>query len=691
MTINSSPTAVDPVTLTVVYNRLVGICREMGNTMIRTAYSPIFSESRDFSCVLFNSEGDMMAQTEFCPAQVGAIRFVVKWLIAEIGVDSLKPGDVVVHNDPYRGGVHMPEHVVIQPVYYDGELFGYVANIAHLVEIGGQAVGGFAATATEIYQEGLRVPPVWLMREGEYNHDVWRMIMANHRAPRYSWGDLHAMIASLTVAERRVHELLDAYGAEQIKEISRQLMSHAERWMREEIRAIPDGTYTFEDCMEDAREEPVRDWIRLTLVVEDGNILADFSASDPQGEHVLNCSYGVTASGVYNAVFHLADNDIPHNDGAYRPITVVAKPGTITNVVHPGACVGGNTETHPRIWGITMGALAQAVPERVSADTGSTACNFLFGGVHPDSGLYYVHYHFDGVGWGGRHTADGNSHQVIPNGNTQTTPVEIFETRYPFLERSYRLRPDSGGAGRHRGGLGSDRELEVRAPEITVSALFDRMITRPWGIFGGAGGDNSELLVKLAGNDEFVRFREAYGVPSNSRVSNIKLHRGDRVLLRTSGGGGFGHAHERDPALVLRDVNEDFVSIEGARNDYFVVIEPEGSGFKINLDATADLRSRVPEPGAAVPIDRDEDVVAPGVLAAIDLQNSEPDGHWEELAGHWWDSNVINCQMCGQMIPRDVWVAADGLRVCSHRCDRLYRTYRFPGHGEQTAATETEA
>ncbi|HJN40383.1 MAG TPA: hydantoinase B/oxoprolinase family protein, partial [Chloroflexota bacterium] len=599
MSMKTDSAAVDPVTLTVVHNRLVGICREMGTTMIRTAYSPIFSESRDFSCVLFNADGDMLAQTEFCPAQVGAIRFVVKWLIAEIGAENLKPGDVVVHNDPYRGGVHMPEHVVIKPVYYDDELFGYVANIAHLVEIGGQAVGGFAATATEIYQEGLRVPPVWLIREGEYNHDVWKMIMANHRAPRISWGDLHAMVASLTVAERRVHELLDAYGVEQIKTISQQLLDHAERWMREEILAIPDGVYHFEDCMEDAREEPERDWIRLKLVIEDGDILADFSASDPQAEHVLNATYGVTASGVYNAVFHLADNEIPHNDGAYRPITVIAKPGMITNVVHPGACVGGNTETHPRIWGITMGALAQAAPERVSADTGSTACNFLFGGVNPDSGLYYVHYHFDGVGWGGRHDADGNSHQVIPNGNTQTTPVEIFETRYPFLERHYRLRTDSGGPGRHRGGLGSDRILEVRAPEITMSALFDRMVMKPWGIFGGEGGDNSELLIRLAGSDEFVTFREAYGTPSNSRVSNIKLKRGDRVLLRSSGGGGYGKPEERPVEAVLADVREDFVSIEGARDDYGVAIVATGKDLAVDHGATARLRSR-PLAGRAI-------------------------------------------------------------------------------------------
>ncbi|MBM4438720.1 MAG: hydantoinase B/oxoprolinase family protein, partial [Actinobacteria bacterium] len=513
--------------------------------------------------------------------------------IAEVGADNVKPGDVILHNDPYRGGVHMPEHCVIKPIYYHGELVGYVANIAHLVEIGGMAVGGFAATATEIYQEGLRLPPVWLMREGRYNHDVWRIIMSNHRAPRYSWGDLHAMIASLDVAERRCHELLDVYGFAQIRVISDQLLDYAERWMRAEIRGIPDGEYSFADHMEDALDRPVRDWLRLTLVVRDGSLVADWTASDPQAPHVLNCTYGVTASGVYNAVFHFADNNVPHNDGAYRPITVIAPPGTITNVVHPGACVGGNTETHPRVWGIVMGALAQAVPERVSAATGGTSCNFLFGGTHPHTGRYYVHYHFEGVGWGGRCDADGNSNQVIPNGNCPSTPVEIFETRYPFVFKSYRLRQDSGGPGCHRGGLGSERVLEIVAPTITMSALYDRMVTHPWGLFGGEGGEPSRLLAKRKGTDRFVTFREAYGTLSNSRVANIVLEQGDQLMLCSPGGGGYGPPLARDPELVLLDVEEGFVSERAAREVYGVSLTRVADGYQIDAKGTADLRAGV--------------------------------------------------------------------------------------------------
>ncbi len=587
----------DQVTLNVVYNRLVGICKEMGSTMMRAAYSPIFSESLDFSCVVFDRDGVMLAQSEFSPAQVGAIRFVVKWLIAEIGDDALKPGDVVVHNDPYRGGVHMPEHVVIKAVYHQDKIFGYVANIAHMSEIGGLAPGGFAATATEVYQEGLRLPPVWLMREGEYVQDIWRIIMTNHRAPRYSWGDLHAMLASLNIAERRVHELLESYGADPLRGICADLMAHSERWMRAEIAAIPDGEYYYEDSISNATDPPEADWFRLRVVIDGDSLIADFTGSDPQGPHVMNCTYGVAASAVYNAVLQIVDDDIPHNDGVYRPITVIAPPGTVVNVIEPGASVGGNTETHPRLWAIVLGALAQAVPERASASTGGSSSNFLFGGTHPHTDQYYVHYHLEGVGWGGRDDADGNSNQVVPNGNCPNTPVEIFETRYPFVQKAYRLRQDSGGPGRHRGGLSTERIMEVRTDDITVSAVFNGMVKRPRGIFGAGGGATSELTVKRAGTDEFLTFRDAFGTRSNSRFANIKLTHGDQVRIRTPGGGGFGFPWEREVDLVVRDVEEQFVSLAAARSAYGVAISEHGDDLIVDEATTAELRSAMAAAG----------------------------------------------------------------------------------------------
>ena len=325
------------VTQSVIHNRLVMICREMGIAMMKTSYSTIFNEGLDFSCVIFNRDGEMIAQAEFCPAQLGAILYTVRWAIDEYGLENFDPDDVLIHNDPYRGGCHMPEHTIIKPVYYDDELFGFVANIGHVAEIGGMAPGSFAATATEVYQEGLRLPLVKIMRRGEYVQDIWKIILANHRTPRHTWGDFHAMIGSLHIAERRLHELLDQYGVAVINEACTALMDHAERWMREEIRQIPNGEYSFEDCVEDDGATSDPSWIRVTMVVRDDEIIADFSDSDPQAKGIVNATYGVTASATYNALFHVTDNEIPHNSGCYRPIKIIAPPGTVMNVQASGA------------------------------------------------------------------------------------------------------------------------------------------------------------------------------------------------------------------------------------------------------------------------------------------------------------------------------------------------------------------
>ena len=323
-----------------------------------------------------------------------------------------------------------------------------------------------------------------------------------------------------------------------------------------------------------------------------------------------------------------------------------------------------------------IGALSKAVPERVSADTGGTSCNFLFGGTHPDTDRYYVHYHFDGVGWGGRANADGNSNQVIPNGNCPSTPVEIFETRYPFLERSYRLRQDSGGAGTQRGGLGSERILEVRAPEITVSALFDRMVSGAWGLFGGEDGQQSALLVKRVGHDTFVTFREAYATASNSRVANIVLKEGDQVMLASPGGGGYGDPRARAPEAVRRDVMEGFVSEMAGRDVYGVALQRLNGTLTIDVDETARLRADAPTPAPPTITDETRDIVSA-------VPRSETGGHWEQLKADWWQTDVTNCQLCGQVIPRDVWVSASGIRFCSVECDDRHHDYWLPRQADQ--------
>jgi N-methylhydantoinase B/oxoprolinase/acetone carboxylase alpha subunit len=510
----------------------------------------------------------MIGQAEFCPSQLAASLFIVRWTVDELGVESFEPGDVVLHNDPYRGGAHIPEHSVIRPVFYDGELWGFVANVGHLAEIGGKAVGSFAADATEVFQEGLRIPPVKIVSRDQNNLDLWRLIMANHRTPRNTWGDLNAQIGSLRIAERRVVELLDRYGAERVTEAADELMDYSEHWMRSEISAIPDGTYTFTDYMEDDGVVPDPVEFKVAVTVDADRLVVDWTGSSAQVRGPINATFGVTSGAVYNAVFHLTDSRIPKNSGAYRPIHIIAPPGTVVNVTYPGPSVGGNTETHPKLVDMVTGALAPVMRDKVAAAEGASACNFLFGGVHPKTGDYFANYHLEGCGWGAKDYDDGNDATIVVNGNCRNTPVEIFETRFPLHTVEYSLIPDSGGAGRKRGGLGTRRIIRIgRGAELTVSALFDR--TKPefraWGLEEGLPGGNGAILVKRRGEETFRSFPEAFGTVSASKFTNIVLYEGDEVMLDSPGGGGFGDPRDRDPAEIERDLCEGLITLGAAR------------------------------------------------------------------------------------------------------------------------------
>jgi 5-oxoprolinase (ATP-hydrolysing) len=563
-----SRTAADPETLSIINNAFVNICREMGTTMVRTAYSPIFNESRDFSCAIFDPTGQMLAQGEYCPAQLGAIVCTVEALLRELGSKRIAAGDVIIHNDPYRGGCHMPEHLLIKPIYYGGALMGYAAIVAHFAEIGGMVVGSFAATATEVFQEGLRLPPVRLIRNGERVQEVWDIMLANHRTPRNTWGDLHAMLAALKVAEDRFVALCDKFGSQFILDVSASLLNYAERWMRSEIKAIPDGVYEFEDFMEDdgVGDQKIRMHVKVTVASD--QFTADFSQSAPQVNGPINATLGVTTSATFNALYQLADKGIPKNAGCYRPVRVITKRGTCLDVEYPAPSVGGNTETQPKIVFMILGALAKAIPDRISACEGCTSCNFLIGGVHPKSGEYYAHYHFEASGWGGRATKDGNDCQNHIHGNCRITPVEVFESRFPIRVLSYGLRTDSGGAGKFRGGLASYRTMRVEAPELRVSMLMDHTKSGPWPFDGGMTGSPARISIRKSGEKTFRSFSEAFGTASASKFADIRLHKGDQVRIESCGGAGYGDPRERERALVERDLAEGYISSQAASRLY---------------------------------------------------------------------------------------------------------------------------
>jgi N-methylhydantoinase B len=560
---------IDPVTLTVIDNYCTSTCRDMGVTMMTTAYSPIFNESLDFSCVIFDPAGDMLSQAEFCPSQIGTIKFTVEWTIAELGVDGFEEGDVVIHNDPYRGSGHVPEHMLLKPVFWEGELVAFVANVAHMSEIGAKTPGGLSGDATEIFQEGLLIPPVKIKQRGEDVDDVWKIVLSNHRTPRVTYGDFRAMMSSLDLGERRLHSLIGEHGVELFKDAGRELIEIAERRMRAEIEQIPDGVYEFEDVIEDDGISDRSYPMKLLLTIDGDEVIADFTGSAPQAVGPVNAIYAVTASAIYNAFLHLTDPTIPRNEGCYRPFTIVAPRGTIVNCDFPAPVAGGNTETSPRITDMVFGALADAIPDRVVASCGGTSSPFLFGGRDPRTGDLYAHFHFEGVGWGGRPYADGNNMVVTINGNCRNTPVEVFETRYAaFRVESYRLTSDSGGPGKFRGGLGGERTFTVTVPEVTVSALLNRMHTFPWGILGGEAGAVGGLWVRRAGQPEWRTFVDEFGTMSPSKFSGVSLHEGDQVKILMPGGGGYGNPLEREREMVRRDVEEGFVSAEAAREHY---------------------------------------------------------------------------------------------------------------------------
>lgn len=565
----STQLRIDPVTLTVIDNYLTSTCRDMGVTMMTTAYSPIFNESLDFSCVIFDPHGEMLAQAEFCPSQIGTIKFTVAWTIAELGVEAFEEGDVVIHNDPYRGSGHVPEHMLLKPVFWEGRLVAFVANVAHMSEVGAKTPGGLCGDATEIFQEGLLIPPVKLRRRGEDVQDVWNIVLSNHRTPRVTYGDFRAMLGSLDLAENRIHALISEHGVDVFRRAGDELMDVAERRMRAEIEQIPDGSYAFEDAIEDDGIGEGNFPMKLLLTIDGSEVIADFTGSARQARGPVNAIYAVTASAVYNAFLHLTDPTIPRNEGCYRPFTVIAERGSIVNCDFPAPVAGGNTETSPRLTDMVFGALSAAIPDRVVASCGGTSSPFLFGGTDPRDGSPYAHFHFEGVGWGGRPWGDGNDMVVTINGNCRNTPVEVFETRYPaFRIESYRLLEDSGGPGRFRGGLGGERIFTVTTPEVTVSALLNRMRTEPWGVLGGGAGAVGGLAVQRGGAGEWRTFVEEFGTASPSKFSGITLHAGDRVRITMPGGGGYGDPHERDPAMVRRDVADGFVSRDAARSDY---------------------------------------------------------------------------------------------------------------------------
>ncbi|MEF8773930.1 MAG: hydantoinase B/oxoprolinase family protein [Halobacteriales archaeon] len=574
------PTArpdVDPVTLEVVRNAAEAVAEEMNATLVRTSYSPNIKERKDCSSAVFDAAGEMVSQAENIPVHLGAMPFSVAAAVERFPPETLSPGDAVLLNDPFHGGAHLPDLTLVTPIFHDGDVVAFAANRAHHADVGGVRGGSVAADSTEIYQEGLRIPPVKLYEAGEPNEAVFELLLSNVRTPDERRGDLRAQQAANETGRERFSELVAEHGRDRLAEVLDAVKDYSERRMRAEIGDLPDGEYSFADVLDDDGRGNEDLPVEATVIVDGDALRVDFAGTADQTEGPVNAVFAVTASATYYVVRAVTDPAIPPNEGSYRPVTIDAPAGSIVNAEPPAAVVGGNLETSQRVTDVLLGAFAQAVPGRVPAAGQGTMNNVTFGGTDPRDGAAYTFYETQAGGFGARGDGDGMDAVHVHMSNTLNTPVEVLETAYPLRVQRYALRPDSGGAGEHRGGLGLRRDVTVRGHRATFSLLADRHRHAPYGLDGGepgARGAAYRVDGDAGGGGGDPEDAAGERLPPKS---THELPAGMTVTVRTPGGGGHGDPAERDPDAVRRDVRLGKVSPEAARELYGVDVADEGT------------------------------------------------------------------------------------------------------------------
>jgi N-methylhydantoinase B len=558
----------------IVRNALMSIGDEMAVALQRAAYSTNIKTRLDFSCAFFDRELRLITQAFGQPTHLGSLPHSVPRAIAEYGLENLGPGDAILLNDPHRGAVHLNDIALISPVYDGDHLLGIVANVAHHVDVGGSTPGSLGVT-TEVFQEGLIIPPVKLVEGGRINADILRFISANVRLPRESAGDFRAQIAANNLAGTRLVELAGQLGRDAFEAYCNELITYAERRTRADLARLPRGVYAAEDFLDSdgVTDEPVR--VAVTLRVDDDGVTVDLTGSAGQRSAPINATYSMTYSGVAYSLRTQVDPDIPINQGFYQSFQVIAPEGTIVNARHPAAVAAG-WEVCFRVTEALFRALAQAVPDRVVAGTKGCICNVAFGGRAGDR--YYAYYETLAGGGGARPIKDGMDAIQTHIHNTENAPVEEIELGYPVRIRQVSLIPDSEGAGRYRGGLGVRRDYWFPEHGTHFSILSDRARFAPWGLLGGGEGRTAR----------YIRNPDTDPVELNSKVV-VDLAPGEVISIQTPGGGGYGPPLERDPEAVLRDVLLGKVSAERARTVYGVVLD--ASGRAVDREATRELRA----------------------------------------------------------------------------------------------------
>ncbi len=570
----------DPITLAVLKGRLVQIADEMDATLYRSAFNPIIAEAHDACHGLYHAEtGATLVQgTSGLPIFVGAMAFAVKAVIDKAARDGdLKPGDTYLFNDPYDGGTHLNDIRLVRPLMRNGCVFAWLASVGHWLDVGGNVPGNFNAKATESFQEGFRVPPVKLIRDGVLQQDIIDILAANSRVPQSNWGDLNGQINALDLGARRLEALLDEYGDDTVAAALAQLSARAEVLMRANIAALPDGTYSYDDFLDNdgITDAPLR--IALDLTIAGDHMRLDFSRSASPCDGPLNIARSTTVACCYVALKHLF-TDVPANAGCLAPIEFVIPDSTLLAVNAPRP-VGGYTETILRVIDVIFGAFAKAAPARANGSPFATINALSLAGWR-EHGRKWVMFCFFGGGLGGNPDGDGLNHGNNPISTATIPPLEILESLYPVMFTQWALRPDSGGPGQHRGGLGAIYELTTLSESgAEVFLLGERGKYPPFGVNGGGEAALNRFVYETDTGERTP--------PLVSKITDIRIKPGQKVRLETPGGGGFGDPAARDPVRVARDVRFGYVSREAARRDYKVALTRDGA---IDDAATAALR-----------------------------------------------------------------------------------------------------
>lgn len=570
---------VDPITQEVVRHRLGAIADEMEMTLLRAAYSSIVKEGLDASAAIFDRFGNNIAQAAAIPIHIGCLIPSVETVIRLFPCESMRDGDVYILNDPYNGGTHLPDISIIKPIFHRGAVVALAATMSHHQEMGGMVAGSLPPNATDIFQEGLQIPPMKLVDAGAPVQQVFEILERNVRTPTVVMGDLRAQLAACKLAGDRIDDLCNEMGAEALTQILESLLVQSDTLTRERIRAMPNGRYEFTDYLDDdgvVVDEAVR--ITATVTIAGSEMTVDFTGTAAQVRGPFNCVPASSISAVYYVLRAVTGNDIPNNSGCYRSVNVILPDGSLVNPRRPAA-VNSRTATIRRICDTLLGCFHQIVPQQIPAASCGQLLVMNFGGTDPRSGEFYVTSELGVGGMGGRCGRDGVDAIETDATNCMNVPAETIEMESPIRIRSWKISTDSGGAGTWRGGCGTSKTFELLAGSATANYRGERHRSSPWGVDGG--GEASRTRAQIT---------SAAGVTTQlSSKTMVTLEAGDQLTVELSGGGGYGSPLQRDPQKVLDDIKNHRVSLDAASSEYGVVVA-DGA---VDLDRTVELRHRL--------------------------------------------------------------------------------------------------